>query len=291
MVKLKLILSVQAEDNKYTEGVILFGLVVANPEKLTKEQREYYKSVYCGLCEELGKDRGFRYRMALTYDLVFLAILLSSVIGEEYNVIKGRCPVHPAKKRIFRKNRFTSYAADMNIALAYYKYIDDWNDDKSYKARLAAGLFEKEVKEIEKRYPYQCREIKKCLDELSLAEKENVLIPDVPAGIFGRLLGAVFAYCDETLSDKLYEFGCSLGKFIYIADAATDLRSDIKKQRYNPLIRFKTGDTEPVLRMIMADCLEAFNSLPVTQNKEILENILLSGIWTSYDTKMKGNRQ
>lgn len=269
----------------------MFGLVVANPERLSKEQREHYKSVYCGLCEELGRNRGFRYRMALTYDLVFLALVLSAVTGEEYELTAGRCPVHPVKKRIFRKNRFTSYAADMNIALAYYKFLDDWKDDKSYKARFNAGLFRERVKEIESRYPYQCGEIKQCLDELSRTESNNVLIADEPAAIFGKLLGAVFSYGDEKLKDKLFDFGFSLGKFIYIADAATDLKSDIKKQRYNPLIRYKADDTQPVLQMIMAECYELYRLLPVKQDKEIIENILLSGIWTSYDAKMKGKKQ
>ncbi len=229
--------------------------------------------------------------MVLTYDLVFLAIVLSAVTGEAYSISTARCPVHPAKKRIFRRNRFTSYAADMNLALAYYKYIDDWKDDNSRKAKIAAGLFRKAFEETEKRYPYQCNEIKKCLEELSQAEKNNVLIPDVPAAIFGRLLGAVFSYGDEELKERLYEFGLALGKFIYIADAATDLKSDIKKQRYNPLVQFSAGDTEPVLQMIMAECLEAYNRLPVKQDKEIIENILLSGIWTSYDRKMKGKKK
>ena len=89
----------------------MFGFVVANPERLTEEQRKKYKSVYCGVCEGLGRERGFRYRMALTYDLAFLAIVLSSVNNEAYEEVTGRCPVHPARKRTFQENHMALRAS------------------------------------------------------------------------------------------------------------------------------------------------------------------------------------
>lgn len=268
----------------------MFGFVVANPEKLSEEQKKHYRAVYCGLCEDLGVDRGFRYRMALTYDLVFLAIVLSSVMNEEYEEYDGRCPVYPTKKRKYLRNKYTRYAADMNIALAYYKYIDDWNDDGSRSALAKARCFEKEAKTVFEKYPECCAEIEKCLNELSQTEKDNVLIPDVPAAQFGRLLGKIFEYGAPEYGRQLYEFGFSLGKFIYILDAAADLKSDIKKKRYNPLVRCKAEDAEPILRMIMAECVEKYKSLPVNGDREIIENILLSGVWTSFDTQMKGKK-
>lgn len=268
----------------------MFGFVVANPEKLSEEQRLRYKGIYCGLCEELGEGRGFRYRVALTYDLVFLAIVLSSVCGEEYVKSEGRCAVHPMKKRYFLRNKYTSYAADMNIALAYYKYLDDLRDDDSKKALLLSRLFEKENEKIERKYPVQCEVIKAQLKELSLIEKNDVLIPDIPALSFGKLLGSIFAVDDLPEKEKLYEFGVALGKFIYLLDAAVDLKHDIKKQSYNPFFQMSSDSAEPILRMLMAECVEKYNELPVKQDKEIIENILFSGIWTQYDVRKKGNK-
>lgn len=268
----------------------MFGFVVANPDKLSLEQKMRYKGIYCGLCEDLGAQRGFRYRMALTYDLVFLAIVLSAVSGERYEKTEGRCAVHPMKKKEFLRNRFTSYAADMNIALAYYKYIDDLNDDNSKKALLLSGLFEKENEKIEKKYPVQCEAIKAQLEELSVIEKNDLLVPDIPALAFGRLLGSIFAVEDFPEKEKLYEFGVALGKFIYLADAAVDLKHDIKKQSYNPFFQMTSVSTEPILHMLMAECVEKYKALPVKQDREIIENILFSGIWTQYDARKKGNK-
>lgn len=268
----------------------MFGFVVANSEKLTQTQKMRYRATYCGLCDDLGSDRGVRYRFALTYDLVFLAIVLSSVFSEEYAETSERCPVYPARKRKLLQNRFTSYAADMNIALAYYKFLDDWHDDRSYKAYLKAKGFEKEMIRIREKYPVQCEIIKSCIDELSEIENNNILIPDIPADVFGRLLGSVFAYPggEESLKNLLYDFGRSLGKFIYILDASQDLKSDIAKKRYNPLVRYSKKDIEPVLNMLMAECIEKYKALPVNQDREIIENILFSGIWTKYESGKKG---
>lgn len=268
----------------------MFGFIVANPEKLTDEQNALYKSVYCGLCEDLG-EKGFVNRMTLTYDLVFLAIVLSAAHGEKYNESEGRCPVHVTKKRKYLRNKYTAYAADMNIALVYHNYMDDWEDDKSYQSLIKSKIFQKEVGRIEKLYPIQCETIKNCLNELHKVEKEGVLIPDVPAGIFGKLLGTVFAVDESPLKSFLYDFGFSLGKFIYIMDAAVDLKSDIKKKKYNPLVQYSFSTVEPALKMIMAECVEKYNAIDTKRDKEIIENILFSGVWTAYDARRKGNKE
>ena len=59
--------------------------------------------------------------------------------------------------------------------------------------------------------------------ELSEAEKQGVTDPDIPADIFGRLLGSVFKEADNSL----YRFGYTLGRFIYLCDAVCDFKSDI----------------------------------------------------------------
>ncbi len=274
----------------YCEVGKVFGFVVANPEKLTEEQRKRYKGVYCGVCENLGRERGFRYRMCLTYDLAFLALVLSASEGEEYSEKTGRCPVHPTRKRSFLVNRFTEYSADMNIALSYYKFIDDKNDDNSVTASLKAGIFEKEAKRIFGKYPAQCESIVRCLERLQEIEKADVHIPDIPASVFGELLGSIFVFDGLENKELLYDFGFALGKFIYVMDATVDLKGDLKRQRYNPLVRYSVSDTEKILEMLMAECVEKYKSLNVKQDREIIENILFSGVWMKYRPGKKGNK-
>ena len=265
----------------------MFGFVVANPEKLNEEQQARYRSVYCGLCRALGTEHGFIDRLTLTYDLAFLILVLSAAEGEPYETVTERCPVH-LTPRSYAFNRFTSYAADMNVVLAYYKFLDDKADDGSLSASFKASVFRKEALTAAGRYPDQCTTITDCLERLSAAEKSDVLMPDVPAGIFGELMGALFASEGLAHRDALWAFGCALGRAIYVMDAAVDLKKDIKKKRYNPLIMTPKTEIRSALGILMADAVEKYKALPVTQDAEIIENILYSGIWTVYESKRKG---
>lgn len=265
----------------------MFGVVVANPEKLNAEQQAHYKAVYCGLCKALGEIGGLKCRSALTYDLAFLIIILSSAYNEEYTQFSESCPLHPFKKRNLEQSRFTEYAADMNIALAYYKFIDDWQDDTSASALLKLTLFKKEAQKIEERRPAECGAIKSCLEELSGLEKNNILNPDLPAEVFGRLMANIFAKGEQPLCGRLYDFGMKLGKLIYIIDAAADLKSDILKKRYNPLIRFSAEQISDTLALLASECMKSYKLLQLKQDDEIIKNILLSGIWSAVIGKKK----
>lgn len=267
----------------------MFGFVVANPEKLNEDQRAHYRAVYCGLCRALGKEHGFIDRLTLTYDLAFLILVLSAVTGEPYETLTERCPIHLTRHR-FEVNRFTSYAAEMNVALSYYKFLDDKTDDGSVAASVKAAVFRKEAEKAAEHYPAPCKAIADCLERLSAAEQSDILMPDVPAGIFGELMGALFAVDGLEHRDLLYDFGVSLGKAIYVMDAAVDLKKDVKKKQYNPLIMMKKDDVKTALDILMADVVEQYRRLPVRQDAAIIENVLYSGIWTVYESRRRKER-
>ena len=259
----------------------MFGFVVANTEKLTEEQKNRYRALYCGLCRKLGERHGNSARMMLTYDLVFLILVLSSVFeGEVLHCAQASCIAHPRKKRTFITDTFTEYAADMNVALAYYNCMDDWSDDNSMKARFQAQLLGKGLQETARLYPRQTKAMSRCLHALDEVEKNNETNPEIPANIFGELMGELFRFDDSDVSEQLYDFGCALGRFVYLMDAYVDLKNDIRHQKYNPLIRYKREDILPMLHIQMAQCVDLFRLLPVSKDKDLCENILYSGVWT-----------
>ena len=258
----------------------MFGYVTANVNILDDKTKEKYKSYYCGLCRALGKRHGTKSRITLSYDMTFLAILLSSLYREEAETGEEACIIHPARKHKYRITPATMYAADMNILLTYYKYADDWADDKSLRALGLTRLFGKTCRKISQTYPRQSAAIRKHLAELSDMEKRNELNPDFPAGVFGQLLGEIFVYKDDDHAGDLREFGKALGKFVYILDACLDLKGDIRKRRYNPLILTSSEDFSDILSLLMADAAECFQAFRIEENNELLENILFSGVWT-----------
>ena len=82
----------------------MFGYVQADTTKLTQEEKDRYKEVYCGLCHALGRRHGFSARIGLTYDMTFLALLLSSLYEPLEEKENSRCVVHPLKEHSFVKN-------------------------------------------------------------------------------------------------------------------------------------------------------------------------------------------
>jgi hypothetical protein len=148
-----------------------------------------------------------------------------------------------------------------------------------------AKVYHKEFEKVEKKYPEKTKLIKGKLKELSLIEKRGETNPDIPAESFGEILGEVFAYKKDEHESKLRDFGKALGKFIYIMDAVMDFKDDLKKERYNPLITVPSNMFKDILNILMADCTEVYESLNVVKDKELIENILYSGVWMKYELK------
>ena len=269
----------------------MFGYVMANPEELSKEENRRYLSVYCGICRQIRENSGQTARVGLSYDLTFLAMLLMSLYEPEETGGDSACMLHPIKKRPWVQNEYTRYAADMNVALAYYKAQDDIADEEKQTAKLAAKIFSKDLARIREEYPRQCSAMESCLARLSELEKESCGNPDLPAGCFGELMGTLFVYKEDLWAPSLYQMGMALGRFIYMADAAVDYRRDRKKKRYNPFLAMGMEEDwsawEQYLVLAMGRCTEHFERLPLVQDKTILDNILYSGIWLQYRRRQR----
>ena len=264
----------------------MFGYVMANVEELPEEQKTRYSAVYCGICRQIRARASNLSRLGLSYDMAFLALLLMSLYEPEEISGGNACMLHPIQKRPWVDNEYVRYAADMNVALAYYNCLDDWQDDKKLTAKAMAGVFEKHMPQIRQQYPRQCGAIETCIEELSRLEHGNCDNPDETANCFGRLMGELLVYRDDLWAATLRQLGFSLGRFIYLTDAAVDFRRDQKKKKYNPFLAMGTGEDfgrwEQYLVLAMARCTEAFEKLPLVQDKALLDNILYSGVWMNF---------
>ena len=264
----------------------MFGYVTANLKELTKEQYGRYGGVYCGICREIRTRASQAARLGLSYDMAFLALLLMSLYEPEEETGPLHCAAHPFRRRDWVDNEYVCYAADMNVALAYYNFLDDWNDDGKRTAKLMADQFGKTLPQIEADYPRQCKAISDCITALSALEKAGCPNPDEPASLFGRLMGELLVYREDLWAETLRQVGFHLGRFIYLADAAVDYRKDQKKGKYNPFLAMGTGEDwtrwEEYLVLAMGRCTYNYEKLPLVQDKALLDNILYSGVWMNF---------
>lgn len=267
----------------------MFGYVTASYKELNQQQQDRYSGVYCGICREIKSRASGSARLGLSYDMAFLALLLMSLYEPEEEQGPLRCPVHPLRHLDWVDNEFVRYGADMNVALAYYNALDDWNDDGKHTAKILAGMFGKTLPQIEARYPRQCHAIADCIRQLSELEKAGCANPDEPANVFGHLMGELLVYQEDLWADTLRAMGFSLGRFIYLADAAVDYRRDRKKGKYNPYLAMGSQEDwanwEEYLVLAMGRCTYFYEKLPLVQDKALLDNILYSGVWMNFRGK------
>jgi hypothetical protein len=264
----------------------MFGYVSVYQKELTQAQRDRYGAVYCGICRRIREQSSQAARLSLSYDMAFLALLLMSLYEPAEEAGPNACILHPIKKRPWLDNTYIRYAADMNVALAYYNCLDDWQDDKKLSAKMGASVLKNSYPAIAARYSRQCSAIETCIAELSRLEKENCSNPDEPAGCFGKLMGELLVYEEDLWAASLREMGMALGRFIYLADAAIDFRRDLRKKKYNPYLAMGTGEDWPrweeYLVLAMGRCTDYYERLPLVQDKALLDNILYSGVWTNF---------
>ena len=271
----------------------MFGYVTASGKELTKAQQDRYGSVYCGICRAIRDQSGQIARLGLSYDMAFLALVLMSLYEPEEVSGRNSCAMHPLKRRTWVDNKYIRYSADMNVALAYYNCLDDWQDDGKVSAKAMAGILEKRLPAIEERWPRQCAAIRDCLARLAKLEKENCGNPDLPAGVFGELMGELFVFEEDLWATTLRQMGQALGRFVYLLDAALDYDKDRRKDKYNPYLAMGTGKDwkkwEDYLVLTMGRSTAHYEKLPLVQDKALLDNILYSGVWMRYRKREEGD--
>ena len=266
----------------------MFGYITPLYNELKLGDYYYFKSYYCGLCNTIKNNFGNIPRLTLNYDLTFLSILLTALYEEEVKSSKSRCVIHPLNKQLKYANKYIDYCADMTILLSYYKCQDDIADEKKIVSYLEANLLRKKISILEEIYPQKCQKIREYLAASAKLEKENTTEIDKISNQSGYLLSEIFAYKDDEWSASLKEMGFYLGKFIYLIDAYEDVEKDIKINSFN-LFKDKYQDInfdtyiQDLLGLMISSCANAFETLPIFEYRDILRNILYSGIWTKYE--------
>ncbi len=263
----------------------MFGYVRANVADLTQEQKARYRANYCGLCLALKRRHGQPGRLALTYDMTFLTMFLSSLYEPEEKHGTMRCGAHPAKAHPYVRSDVTDYAADMTIALAYHKCLDDWQDEGKRSAKVYAHVLGRAYQQVKERWPRQAAAIEDGMKRLSDVEKRREPSPDAAANCFAILMAELFVMKEDYWRNALRAFGSALGRYIYLVDAACDYEDDRKSGGYNPVLLLdkQPEDMREHLTQALGRASAAFEALPLVQDADILKNILYSGIWQSYN--------
>lgn len=271
----------------------MFGYVKPQPPELLVKEYELYKATYCGICRAMKRHCGTLSPLTLNYDSVLLALVRMLYIGEEpIAAAPARCIAHPFKKRpMLKENSALVYTARAFSLLAFHKLDDDAYDERLVR-RLAASVAKCAVRRAtlgEDTRQLSQIAIEK-LTEIRRLEGERCESPDIPASLFGDLLGAIFSfglYGNDALVTRT--LGFHLGRFIFCADAAEDFERDVKSGAYNPYVlsygkELTEENRATIKRALLVECTllsQAVELLPFEKSKtieNIIKNIIYKGL-------------
>ncbi len=266
----------------------MLGNITIRREDLRVKELDLYRGYYCGVCNDLKKSCGELARATLTYDMTFLAILLTSLYEPKSVKEFKHCVFHPGQKMLAIRNEYTDYAADMSVIMVYHNLLDDWQDERKQKSLLESRMLYPAYKKAAAKHERQIAALKTYLKKLHKAEREKNPDIDLAAGLTGEFFREVFMYHEQDIwSRDLGMVGFYLGKFIYLLDAYEDLEKDKISGNYNPLIQHQDRENfdyyvKDILMMMAAGAARAYERLPIVDNAEILRNVIYSGIWNKY---------
>jgi len=193
----------------------MFGYLRPLQGELKVRELERFRACYCGLCHALGKKYGASARFVISYELVFLAMLLWDE-GEPVDIKRKRCIASP-----FRKRRYCTpggslgTCAGYNVILTWWKLKDSINDEPFFKSvphRLASLFLSRAYKKAAREFPEFDRYISREMAALAEYEAGADVSLDGAADKFAKMLCAAApeSACEgnhRPLMEILYHLG------------------------------------------------------------------------------------
>ncbi len=286
----------------------MFGYVKVYQPELKMGEFEQYRGLYCSLCRRLGKRYGCTAQMTLSYDMTFLVLLEMAMTEGCVGFHKARCPYNPLKKRTCcGDSPVLDRCADASVLLVYHKTRDTVADSGFFKrslARLALLPASRHRRRAATRQPEMDRAMTDYVERQAAIEAARSASLDEAAEPTAALLAFL---CAQTASDErqhrvLERFGYCLGRWIYLMDAADDLKDDNRTGNYNPLleaIRPEAATEEQLaacrervrlsLNASLAECKAAYELLDIRRFDGILRNILEFGMMNVQQLVLNGD--
>lgn len=268
----------------------MFGYVRPDTPYMYIKDERLYEAMYCGLCKGIGEVCGQRARMALSYDVAFMSVVLHNIVGLDVKIEDGHCLTHHLRKKPMAKvDELTKALGAVNTLLAYYKCTDDIEDEGKGKAKRL--LFKKGYKRAKKAYPAIDEIIRNRVAELTTLEKAKTASLDRAADPSANMIAEI---ADALLGDKKTEATHNLfyaiGKWVYLIDALDDYDKDVKKGAYNPFVLvYQKGSKEEALsghkeeikflfHALFYDMRESLAKIEFRFNRDLVDNVLLRGL-------------
>ena len=185
-------------------------------------------------------------------------------------------------------------AADESVILAYWQLRDGVEDHGLWKGlgyRVSAAALRGGYRKAAAARPGFDGRVREQLAALSRLEGECCPSMDQAADTFAQLLAAAAAGVEDPVRRRvLRQLLYHLGRWVYLVDAADDLKKDVKSGSYNPLVyRFHaeggtlTADDKAALAATLDSSVRAmaaaFELADFGPWRAIIESVLYEGLY------------
>ena len=278
------------------DGAVLFGYVRPCKPELKIKEFELYKSVYCGLCKQLGHSFGYFARFTLNYDFAFLAMLDMALQDQRPQIEQQCCFANPLKKKnCCLSNPSLEFSAQAAMIMLYYKVRDDILDSRfwgRFRNYLLLPFIKSAWKKAAAKLPEIDKIMKQAMERQRALESAGCDNVDEAAHPTAEFLSRICVYMarDDRQRRILDRFGYLLGRWIYLIDALDDIDDDLKEGNYNPFLlahHIKAGETEKInevvqeakgsLNLTAAEIGTAYALLEVNRFQPIFDNVIYLG--------------
>lgn len=274
----------------------MFGYIRVYKPDLKISEYETYKSIYCGLCQQLGQEYTPLARMTLSFDFTFLAALNMALAEDKPVYTKRKCPANPLKKCIMADLReIQSHCCDCAVLMLWYKLEDDLKDHGTASRLRAAALYPAArlaYRKAAQRRPELDQLIGNNMRLQAETEAACTASVDLASEPTAQVLSGLFSTLSEDPVQKrvLERLGYLLGRYVYLCDALDDLEDDREKGNYNPFLADQSAGPEQIetaigtLYLTIAEAAKTFELLELKRFEPILANILYLGMKETVDS-------
>lgn len=270
----------------------MFGYVRVVKDELLVKELDAYQAAYCGLCRYLRKNYGIYSSFFLSYDFVFLTLLLDC--ESESSSCKIRCPIKPFKKcRARHDSNGLAVSAAAEVILTWHKLSDTISDSggiKKISAFLLRLFLKRAYKKACRLYPRYAEAAENAMKELADLEHRHEKSIDRTAHTFAALLAAAAQPTMKNfriIEQILYH----TARWIYIIDACDDIEKDFRHGNYNAVSEcfgINDGKLTDLAKEQLKFTLEssmsaigtAYELLPQFKDSGIIKNIIYCGLYT-----------
>ena len=274
----------------------MFGYIRVYKPDLKISEYETYKSIYCGLCQQLGREYTPLARMTLSFDFTFLAALNMALAEDKPVYTKRKCPANPLKKCIMADLReIQSHCCDCAVLMLWYKLEDDLKDHGTASRLRAAALYPAArlaYRKAAQRRPELDQLIGNNMRLQAETEAACTASVDLASEPTAQVLSGLFSTLSEDPVQKrvLERLGYLLGRYVYLCDALDDLEDDREKGNYNPFLADQSAGPKQIetaigtLYLTIAEAAKTFELLELKRFEPILANILYLGMKETVDS-------